>query len=983
MALTNPKLFGLNVKSNLNDLQNPSTALQNLGVNPLDLSIIRGSAAANMEIVDWVSFSRLKSPIYKILDRFNKESNSFTNILEERAGIDQTLFGNLSINGSVSGSAIRYRYLDGNGLTAAIRFGDISTSRASAWSSADPRANDTSIDTSKLARISFGARVGITTGKTISGTYQPGRLIFGTQSTVENFDYNGVTYTGPAGQPRLQTTIIPEPVEFESEEVTSIIECKIGGETMLLYAMKGIPIVFRGAFSKLSNANVTIDPSFLSPPVSWKITDVDDESRQSIYENRNPGEVVSAINFGKSSSKDRFIKIYKNPKHVLGIRIYNAGILNIPTIKLDALSKLELPKNSISTIPNLIFFTPNLTNLDLRANPLRESDIEAEQVLSQDFMDKIPGNLTIIRLGGCFQGSVDPINLFADNLPEIKIFDLNRELGGTTVGATDSNPRGECPLVTNKCEEYRIRRNSFRSVPDDDGDAKNFKSLPKLKILDCFANRNLASDPFVLESAERQDDSEPTIESIQFSATDLAFPINLSGAKNLKTYLSHDNRGVAGQLVNTATGEYIFDNCESLEEIILYQSNLGRFTTFPKSFSNIALKNLDLRNTNIKGGKPGAGPGKTNLTATNFNFISDQITLTNHQAETGNKIQYKSGNLKYYEIRGNGETETNVAINGVYYIIKIDDDTIALATSPKRAYSNTRMDLIDVDTPAATFDTYGIPLTDAQQSRVIYEETFAEAVALEQINIVSSKLLAIGDENNPGIDEKAFVNNIELRTIRYQSSGRTGGRINNLFVSNRKLVNVYLNNNAFTGSPPNFNTNSNITNVYLNNNKLSGSVPGYNFLDRLRLLNLSNNKLTRLSTLGTLTALQQFTVQNNELTGDIIDFSGSPNLRQLSLNNNQLTGYVQGSFVNLSQIRNIDLSFNLLSSTALDNILIDLEKNYVAAPRRGVTVNIKSQGENRNITPTPNGVGMRAAQFLVLEGWSIGITGGIQVDDTN
>ena len=171
--------------------------------------------------------------------------------------------------------------------------------------------------------------------------------------------------------------------------------------------------------------------------------------------------------------------------------------------------------------------------------------------------------------------------------------------------------------------------------------------------------------------------------------------------------------------------------------------------------------------------------------------------------------------------------------------------------------------------------------------------------------------------------------------------------------------------------------------MYLNNNKLSGSVPGYNFLNRLRLLNLSNNKLTKLSTLGTLTSLQQFTVQNNELTGDIIDFSGSPNLRQLSLNNNQLTGYVQGSFVNLSQIRNIDLSFNLLSSTALDNILIDLEKNYVAAPRRGVTVNIKSQGSQRNITPTPNGVGMRAAQRLVLEGWSIGITDGIQVDDTN
>ena len=314
-----------------------------------------------------------------------------------------------------------------------------------------------------------------------------------------------------------------------------------------------------------------------------------------------------------------------------------------------------------------------------------------------------------------------------------------------------------------------------------------------------------------------------------------------------------------------------------------------------------------------------------------------------------------------------------------YYIIKIDDNTIALATSPTRAYGNSKINLVSGTT--ASFQTFGIPLTDAQQTRVIYEETFAQAVALENINIVSSKLLAIGDENNPAIDEKAFVNNVELRTIRYQSNGRTSGKINNLFVNNRELVNVYLNNNAFVGTPPSFSTNSKVRNIYLNNNKLSGTVPGYNFLDQLRLLNLSNNQLTKLSTLGTLTALEQLLLQNNQLEGDIPDFSGSRNLRQISLTNNNLTGYVLGSFVDLSKVKNIDLSFNNLSQTALDNILIDLEKNYDAANRGGVTVNIKSQGSKGDITPTPNGAGMRAAQKLALKGWSIGITNGIQVDD--
>ena len=42
MSLTNPKIFGLNVKSELTDVKNKNTALRNLGINPLDLEIIKG-----------------------------------------------------------------------------------------------------------------------------------------------------------------------------------------------------------------------------------------------------------------------------------------------------------------------------------------------------------------------------------------------------------------------------------------------------------------------------------------------------------------------------------------------------------------------------------------------------------------------------------------------------------------------------------------------------------------------------------------------------------------------------------------------------------------------------------------------------------------------------------------------------------------------------------------------------------------------------
>ena len=42
MALTNPKIFGLNVRTLLADVQNKNAAIQNLGINPLDLEITIG-----------------------------------------------------------------------------------------------------------------------------------------------------------------------------------------------------------------------------------------------------------------------------------------------------------------------------------------------------------------------------------------------------------------------------------------------------------------------------------------------------------------------------------------------------------------------------------------------------------------------------------------------------------------------------------------------------------------------------------------------------------------------------------------------------------------------------------------------------------------------------------------------------------------------------------------------------------------------------
>ena len=962
MALTNPKLFGLNVKSNLNDIQNPSTALQNLGVNPLDLSVIRGSADANMEIVDWVSFSRLKSPIYKILDRFNKESSSFIRILEERAGIDQTLLGNLSINGSVSGSAIRYRYLDGDGSSATIRFADISTSRASAWSSADPRANDSELDISKLARISFGARVGITTGKTLSGTYQPGKLIFGTQSTVSNFTYNGVTYTGPAGQPRLQTTITPEPVEFESEEVTSIIKCKIGTETVFLYAMKGIPIVFKGRFSRLSATVTVIDAD---PPVSWKIVQVGNDNLYSNY--ANEGDTTSSIFYRSPISRDRLIKIYKNPDKIESIKITRALIEDLPTVQLNNCTALDFAFNNIKTLPDFNFVAPSLKNINLRRNPLRLSDIEGENKLNETVLKKFPQNLTVLRLGGCFSGSVFPNNIISNRFKNLTILDLDRRQGGTTLHRDDDDTDGNCPLVSETVTEYNIARNSFQKVPNTSGDAKNFYALPKLVTLDCYGNSNLTSEESSMASASA---NPPKIQNINFSATDLPFPTNLNGVSSLVKYNAHDNDGGINQLVNSANGDYIFSNCNALKELILFRSNLGKIN-FPASFNNSGLTILNMSNTNVKGGKPGGG-GVQTLTVSSIDLSANTITFTgDHGMNTCDDIEASNPAAQAITY-----VESPLILplgTEKYFGIKVNDTTIKLALSRRRAHFNQPMELDGAGSGIRTFQTQGISIKDEDQAKVIYEETFENAVSLKNLQITSPHLLTAG------IDEKAFRKNLDLEVIRYQSGRRTGGSITNLFDNNDKLKFVYLANNAFEGTPPNFSGKGNIRRIELQSNQFDGNIPAFSNLNVLFRVYLHNNKLTSISEPGSLPSLQYYQAHNNQITGQIPNFSSCPNLRTLTLNNNKFTGYELGAFKTLYKIKFIDLSFNSLSETALNQILIDLKDNWQAVKRGGVTINLKNQAND--VTPTPFGEGMDAARKLVNNGWSVGITGGIQSND--
>ena len=889
MTLTNPRIFGLNVNSLLTDVEKKNTAIQNLGINPLDLDIIRGSKNAAMNRFDWISFSRLKGPIYKTLDRFSNESTRFVSILLNRAGTDQTLFGNLDINGSLSGSAIRYRYRDFNQNN--FRIADISTSRVSAWSSSDSRANNQDLSVQKLARISYGARVGIIDG---------GKLQFGPQSTETKALGNASNATfdqgvaGPAGQTRLQTTIVPEAKEFPSELPTSTIKCKIGNDIVRLYAMKGIPLVFKGFFRNL-DAEIKfnyINIGGQNIKASWKIVETANANLYTNYINKETN--TSFINYRSPVSRERFIQFYYNPNKITSIQIRNANIKELPAVRLNLCETLDFAYNQIKTFPNFSFIAPNLKTLRTMRNQFYLSDVESERSLNSAVLNKIPQSLRSLEFEGSFYGSIER-NIISERLPLLTSFHIGR--GGGVAFNQDSRPANGiqnslgvvanagsdsfCPDVPRGVTYYNIQSNDFRNVDMNDvaaGGTANgityqqgscsFKTLPNLQYLYVHSNYYLSDAKSPSDLALASATNNRIIE-INYSTTALNIPTNLQGCSSLVTYSASHNRGHANQLL--VGSSFKFSGCVNLKQLYFYNTNLGSIN-FP-NFNNELLEILDMRYTNIKGGAP---------------------------------------------------------------------------------------------------DT-----ADNLQESVITADTFKNATKLKEFRVLSNNLGSGFPVGKNKIDENAFTFNTDLEILEINSGGSLSGGISQLFSNNPNLRSLNLTNNSFTGSPPNFLNNSSLTYVNLSSNQLNGIIPSYS--GNIQQLYLQNNQLTQILPPGTLSSLNTYQAHNNAIAGDVPDFSGCANVRSITLNNNKLTGYIDGALSSLYKINYIDLSFNHLSSTSLDNILVDLLDNWKSIRRGGVTINLKNQlsETNPDIRFRPSETGYAAARQLVSNGWSIGLTFGI------
>lgn len=801
MVLRNPKIFGLNVLSSLADVLDKEQSLNSLNLSSRDLNIIRGSQNAGATSGDWISLSRLTNPIYRNLDRYRTESETCFGILDTKAGLERTLFGNLKINGILSGNAVRYRYLDGTGVGATVKIADISTSRVSAWSSSASPVTETS-------PISYGAQVSVKSG---------GALQFGTQS-------------GTSG-PRLQTSLIAQAKEFDSEFPTSKISCTIGGQTVVLYAMKGIPLIFTGFFRNL-DASISLTSLISGTPASWKIAETANTNNFVNFANR--GGTTSSINFRSSISRERYIQFYYNPDNISGITLTSANIAELPAVKLQNATALNFSSNQLRNFPNINFIAPILQSLNLISNPFSQSETENERKLNSSVINKIPTTLRELYLGQTFFGSISQ-NIIANRFPQLRVLNLSRG-GGPYFHPDNDDANCQLPNVSNTCETYTVANNDFRSFGITAGNNRNVQDLTNLVSLDVGGNYYL-SGSFSIASGNN------VIQSINSYSNGLTLPTGLAG-KNSFTTLYHYYCRNAGPLI--VGGTYLYENCNSLSTLYLYASNVTG--ALPK-FTNSALSYLELRYTGLTGG----GPGDT--------------------------------------------------------------------------------------------------------ANVIPEKTFEKCINLSYMLLQSGNLLTAP------IHPNAFSYTPNLYYLWYISYGRTTGSIPNL-TSNSNLTYLVLHFNNFTGTMPNLASNPNIFYVDVSYNALSGSVPAFRNLGNLYYLFLYNNQFTSLSTFGNLSSLAYFYAHNNKIAGEIPSFAGCPNLFYLILFNNLLTNYKSGGLATNYNLRYLDLSGNLLTGQAVNQIIADLLTNYNTVNRGGVTVNLRGN-------TLPSGVALESIDILRSKGWSI------------
>lgn len=419
---------------------------------------------------------------------------------------------------------------------------DFSTSRASAWSAfGDPTTS-----------IFYGGEV----------------LINGPTSSIE---LSSLNFSGTIKQKI-----------FESQLPTHKIRVNIDGLDYDLYAMKGIPMRFKGFFRNVTGSvvntvsSIRIDFDTITNPVnnlpykpSWILRNTK-TGIETIIRNRISGSAAgtrsSIIDYYDSTSVERDIEFFYPVDKITAMILDQVKIYGIPTVKIDGMRDLKVTNGDLLEMPDLRTLYPNLLTLNLNNNDLTRSNTTSLRTFSLDVQNRLPLTLTSLLL-------------------------LNNSYSGPCTATLE-------PFTNLVTFSVASSTNSIRRMT---GTSPAIATLnPKLLSYDISGNRFSTLHPSVTASN--------TLTSLNISSNGLGGTIGTTGLSNLEyftsggynfhTVFNAQNKtkliGYSSSSMNFSTlsngniGTSIFANCTNLREINVSYTNItGALPTFGSNDSLI------------------------------------------------------------------------------------------------------------------------------------------------------------------------------------------------------------------------------------------------------------------------------------------------------------------------------------------------------------------------------------------------------------
>ena len=978
MALRNDVLFGLKVSFNFSDIESRTLALENLGLDIRDLRVVQG-IGTTIDQIDLQNISGLDVNLTRYLDRLKSDSGRYRGIVNDLSGYQFPTKGNFEAYGPVSGGAIRFKYIpndQGVGLTQAnLKYGDISTSRVSSWSSA------TSDETNFKQAISYGASV------QVKGTLKIGQ---------------DQTFTPGTGEAIINVLDTPEPIRFETEVPTDMIELDINGQSQFAYAMRGIPIIFTVAFKSLS-MDFGFDPfGTLNPVYTIQATDL---SEQELTSRPSVSSEISRLRYNSQSYKERNVKVYYPPNNILSITGRGLNLRFFPKVRFINLRFVDLESNLLDEMPDwqTISYNDNndseLNTIRLQNNPLYLTEDEELQSFGTNVVKRLPKTLINYYGSGTYFANTT-FKTADEDIVIVKVVDggnndaeaavIASSLNRTSTQTITISIKGTSVDITGIFYDYYNKNGKhyyYISQPEYSIDVKTITNYTdEVKILDLStrcpglqvfymrnsSGRNLyrnsnsyfinSSDPFTKISGQEY---SPNVDIRSISTYDIYdnYFTRLSPVfTNPDLYLDED---VDSDLKNFIVGE---------NEDIRSDSGIIDFTRMTK------IETINIYDTSLP--IPTGLQNRNSLTTVECSYTRlpsrSGAPVWNTVDGEGNpsNVNNGQGNSNHLFTNKNPGTFGQYVFSGCSNLSSLSFYGSSLDGMIPKFQGNSSLSEIDFRStnieggrPKDLINNQGLH----GRTYIMWDDTFQDAQNITSIRIRSSVLgrnIGIYDPATQTYDAASFQGSaFNLPSLTYLEITSSGGYINGNFFNvgvSPALQTLISNSTGWGTSPslsngtplPTFAGNPNIRYIDLSDNFFTGSIQ-LNNLSNLAEFYLSSNNLSGIQTFSNLGALQYFIVGNNpNMTGSIPNFSaGSPNIQYIALNNCKLNSYITGSFSGITRVRSIDIANNLINQANIDQILLDCLDNYNSAPRSGVIINLKGNAAPSRIViniPTVN-----------------------------